>query len=318
MRSLLFKAPDEVELDEVAMPEPAEGDALIRVEVSAICGSELKAPPFTNPGHEAAGVVERAPATSGFQPGDRVGISAVAGCGTCEYCLRGAQIYCADRFPPTGYQNMHADYVSVAVSALRRLPRRISARDAVLLAGDTLGVPVRASRRVPSSAGDRIVVLGLGPVGLSHTLVRAYGGAEVIAVEPSEFRRELALTLGAAAVFPPGFDIGAPPWLVIECTGRPESIQRAFELVAVGGTVLQSGECPVVQVSPSDTFIRREITYTGSWYYADEDYPEMVRLYESGLPLGRLATHVFPAEQIADAYECFVSKKSGKVLLEWT
>ena len=318
MRALCFNAPDAVDLIELPTPEPAEGQALVRVEASSICGSELKAPPGTNPGHEAAGILEYAPDGSGFRVGERVGISAVVGCGTCEHCRRGVQIYCANRFPPTGYQNMHADYVVVGTSALRRLPENIPARTAVLLAGDTLGVPVRASRRVPSTAGDRILVIGLGPVGLGHTLVRAHSGAEVIAVEPSEYRRELALTLGAAKVFAPGRDIGRPPRLVIEATGRPEAIRFALETVDVGGTVLQSGECQTVAVSPSDTFIRREITYTGSWYYADEDYPEMVRLYEDGLPLDRLATHEFRAEQIADAYRCFVSKNSGKVILLWT
>jgi threonine dehydrogenase-like Zn-dependent dehydrogenase len=318
MRSLSFKSPDDVELVEVPVPEPATGQALVRVEASAICGSELKAPPFTNPGHEAVGIVERAPIESEFVEGERVGISAVAGCGSCEHCRRGVQIYCSRREPATGYQNMHADYVAVAATAVRRLPQGISPTSAVLLAGDTLGVPVRAIRRVPSANGERVLVIGLGPVGLSHTLVRAYAGAEVIAIEPSAYRRQLAITIGAASVFPRGADIGQPPRLVIECTGQPEMIRFALETVDVGGTVLQSGECPMVQVSPSDMFIRREITYTGSWYYADEDYPEMVRLYESGLPLDQLATHSFPARDISKAYQRFVAGESGKVVLLWT
>jgi L-iditol 2-dehydrogenase len=317
MRSLCFKSPTDVELVEVPVPDPTADQALVRVEASAICGSELKAPPFTNPGHEAVGIVEHAAAGSDFLKGERVGISAVNGCGVCEHCRRGVQIYCSRREPATGYQNMHADYVAVAGTALRRLPQGISPSSAVLLAGDTLGVPVRASRRVPSAAGERILVIGLGPVGLSHTLVRVHAGAEVIAIDPSAYRRQLALTIGATAVFSPGDDIGGQPKLVIECTGRPESIEFSLETVGVGGTVLQSGECPMVQVSPSDTFIRREITYTGSWYYADEDYPEMVRLYEGGLPLEQLATHTFPAEEIDKAYQRFVARESGKVLLLW-
>ena len=85
-----------------------------------------------------------------------------------------------------------------APSSLLELPDGIDPADAVLLAGDTLGVPVRALRRVPAEPGTRVLVLGLGPVGLAHVLVRANAGCEVVAVEPSAARRKLGLELGAA------------------------------------------------------------------------------------------------------------------------
>ena len=74
----------------------------------------------------------------------------------------------------------------------------------------------------------------------------------------------------------------------------------------------------MVQVSPSDTFIRREITYTGSWYYADEDYPEMVRLLRAVSHTQQLATHTFPAGGIDKAYQRFVSRgiRKGSPALE--
>jgi L-iditol 2-dehydrogenase len=317
MRTLSFNGPDDVRLVDGPKPEPADGQALVRIEVSAICGSELHGEPGpTNPGHEAAGIVEIAPEGSGFDAGERVGISAVTGCGTCEHCRRGVQLYCSNGWRI--HVGMHADLVAVPVSALRRLPAGTPPRDAVLITGDTLGVPVRAHRKVPSAPGGRLLIIGLGPIGLGHTLVRAHSGAHVVAVEPSEYRRELALELGAAEVLEPGQDIGPAPSLVIECTGLPACIQLALASVDLGGTVLQSGECAAVEISPSDTFIRREITYTGAWYYADEDFPEMVRLYEAGLPVGRLATDELPAEDAAEAYRRFVSKRSGKVILRWT
>jgi L-iditol 2-dehydrogenase len=316
MRALSFNGVDSLAaLVELPAPKPAAGEALIRIEVSAICGSELKSPPASNPGHEAAGVVVYAPDGSGFLAGQRVGVSAVTGCGTCAPCQRGVQLYCDNG---TRVQNgMHADYIAAPVSALRRLPAGIAPQDAVLITGDALGVPARAYRRLPSGEGDRVLVIGLGPVGLGHVLVRAYTGAQVVAIEPSAYRRQLAKHLGADEVLEPGTDIGYEPELVIECTGVPDCIAQAFDVVATGGAVLQSGECPKVEVSPSDTFIRREVTYTGAWFYADEDYPDMVRLYEEGLPVRRMVTHEFPADEIGDAYRTFVSKESGKVLLNW-
>jgi len=317
MRALRFNAADDVTLVDAPVPEPGAGEALVRIEASAICGSELHANPGENLGHEAAGTVEHAPPASGFATGERVGISAVTGCGSCDACRAGVQLYCTvDRRFHTG---MHADYVAMPVSALRRVPDGTPACDAVLLSGDALGVPVRAQRRVPSAGGERVLVIGAGPVGLGHVLVRAQGGAEVVVVEPSAYRSELARELGAAVALAPGEDIGCVPALVIECTGIPACIGQALDVVRRGGTVLQSGLCGCVEVSPTNTFVVREVVYTGTWYYADEDYPEILRLYAEGLPAASLITHDFPADDVGAAYRhAFVSKDSGKVVLDWT
>ncbi len=316
MRALSFSPPDAASLVEIPVPTRRPAEALIRVEVSAICGSELHAKPGTNPGHEAAGVIEYAPEGGAFRAGQRVGVSAVTGCGECTACRRGIALYCTNGFHiQTG---MHADYIAAPVEALRPVPEGTSAADAVLITGDALGVPARASRRVPSEAGDRVLVIGQGPIGLGHTLVRASNGAHVVAIEPSQFRRRLAQQLGAAQVLAPGEDIGAAPRLAIECTGLPSCIDFALGSVECGGTVLQSGECAKLEMSPSETLIRREVTYTGAWYYAEEDYPTMVRMYHEGLAISRLVTHEFPADRIADAYRVFTSKQSGKVLITWT
>jgi threonine dehydrogenase-like Zn-dependent dehydrogenase len=150
-------------------------------------------------------------------------------------------------------------------------------------------------------------------------MLRSRMGAEVIAIEPSGFRRDLARKLGASEVHEPDEDIGRAPNFVIECTGIPSCIKQALDVVAPGGTVLQSGECDTpIEVSPSELFIRKEICYTGGWYYADEDVPEILRFYEEGLPVDDMVTDEFKADDISDAYACFVSKRSGKVLLDWT
>jgi threonine dehydrogenase-like Zn-dependent dehydrogenase len=315
MRTLVFHSPDSVEIVKAPVPEPGPGQALVRVEASGICGSELHAPAGSNPGHEAAGILESAPEACGFTAGERVGLSAVTGCGGCRFCRRGEQIFCAD-VEVTG--DMHADYVVVPVRALRKLPTGISAGDAVLLTGDGLGVPIRALRKVPHRPGERIAVLGLGPVGLAHVLVRDREGAEVIAIEPSEYRRRLARSLGATAVFAPGEDIGAPPGMVIECTGIAACVQQAFDMVDPAGTVLQSGWCTAVEIDPGATVLSREVTYTGTWYYADDDYPAMVEAYQNGLPIGMMSTHEFDAHRIAEAYRQFVSKETGKIIVSWT
>lgn len=213
----------------------------------------------------------------------------------------------------------HAELAVVAGSALRELPTGIDAGVGTLLTGDSLGVPGRGLRRAPSCPGDRVLVIGLGPVGLGHVLVRAFIGAEVVAIEPSAYRRDLARDLGAKTVMEPGDDVGPSPRLVIECSGRPDSISQALEIVDNGGTVLQSGECHTdAKVNPSRTFIRREVTYTGAWYYATEDYPAMCDLYTRGLPLKSICTHDVAASHAQAAITSFLAGRTGKVVLRWS
>jgi threonine dehydrogenase-like Zn-dependent dehydrogenase len=311
---------DRVELVERPDPVPGDGEALVRIEASALCGSERGllatggSEAIANVGHEAAGVVTWVPEGAAVAVGDRVGISGLRGCTTCDPCRAGRELFCTSGVRPQ--IQLHADLAAVGLSTLRPLPPGTAPEQAVLLAGDALGVPVRSLRRAPSGPGDRVLVLGLGPVGLSHVLVRVHAGSEVIAVEPSEYRRRLGADLGAT-VLAPGDEAPTAP-LVIEATGVPAVIEAAFERCEPGGTLLQSGECAAVQVRPSAQVIHREVTYMGSWFYAAEDYPAMLDLVAGGLDVGRLRTHVVGADDAQSAVDAFVGGSSGKVVLTWS
>ncbi len=320
-RVLRLLGDDRVTLTERRDPEPDPDQALVRVEASGLCGSErsalargLSTGP-ANAGHEAAGVIEWVPGGSGFNVGDRVGIAALYGCGTCVPCRDGHEMRCTQG--PSPQLGLHADRVIVSVSTLRRLPDGIDPAVAVLLSGDGLGVPVRGAHRVPAPPGTRVLVIGLGPVGLAHVLVRAHAGCEVIGIEPSCERRALALSLGASGAFPPGSDIGEPSDLVIESTGLAACVNQALDTVKAGGTVLQSGECTAVEIRPSAQIVHREVTYIGSWFYGRADYPAMLDLYRDGLPIDKLITHEFPAERAQEGVDVFLSAASGKVILRW-
>ncbi|MFT4030386.1 MAG: zinc-binding dehydrogenase [Protaetiibacter sp.] len=319
MRTLHYAGAGRVELIEVPRPVPAPGEALVRIEASALCGSEreaLLAGHPTNFGHEAAGrILEANGPLEGFAPGERVGLYAVVGCGSCPMCAIGRETMCEKE--PEVRSGWHAEYAAVPIRCLRRAPADLDAGLTALATGDPLGVPVRAARRAPSGSGTSVGVVGLGPVGLAHVLLRAAQGASVIGIEPSPFRRELAERLGASRTVAPedaegGFD------LVIECTGLPAVVESSFGLVRTGGTMLQSGECErPVALSPSATMIHREISYTGSWYYATEDFAAMIAALEAGLDLGALRTHEVPAEDAQAAVTEFLEGRTGKVVFTW-
>ncbi len=317
MRALRALGSGRVAITEVDEPRPGVGEALIRIEASALCGSErgmLEKGSSTNAGHEAAGVIVEAPPESGFDPGDHVGLFAVRGCGACDACRGGLETRCS--VGATVAIGMHAERVSAPVRALRRLPEETSSSVGALLTGDALGVPVRGLHRVPHTDGVTVVVIGLGPVGLSHVLVRTFVGADVVGVDPSSERRELARGAGARLALGPDEPL-PPAAVVIECTGRPEAVALAFDTAEPGGTVLQSGECSAVTINPSVSIVHREVTYVGSWYYTTSDYPQMLRLFSDGLDIASLITHEVPAGDASDAVAAFLDARSGKVILRW-
>lgn len=306
-----------VTIEEATLPVRGHGELLVRIETSAVCGSErralLEGHP-SNTGHEATGRVLLADPGSPFAPGTRVGLNAVRSCGQCTECIRGVETRC--QLGTSGFGGWHASHAVVPERNARSLDEGIDSTTAALMTGDPLGVPVRALRRAPNPDGE-VVVVGLGPVGLSHVLVRAHTGARVVALGRSGYRRELAGRLGASVVEDLSEFQGRAP-LVIECTGRPDVAAKALDFVANGGTYFQSGECKApIAVSLAELLIHREIQLLGSWYYASEDYPTMERLVREGLPVSRLVTHDVSAEEAQPAIADFLRGEAGKVLFRW-
>jgi propanol-preferring alcohol dehydrogenase len=102
----------------------------------------------------------------------------------------------------------------------------------------------------------------------------------------------------------------------IEAAGVPATVKQCFAAVRTGGYVLFNGEQPTVELSPSNDFIRRDITAIGSWFYHFGEYPQMLALHRAGCPIGSLITHRFPLERANEAYR-MMEGKSGKILLDY-
>jgi len=331
MRILRFLGEGRVEVVEAPRPSGDENTVVLKVKASAICGSELGSfrgdPPqregFYNAGHEVVGVIEEAPEGSGLNPGMRVGARVVQGCGKCAFCKQGYETACKSRVLFAG--NGHAEYFRLGVKGVQPVPDGVDWPQASLLTGDGLGVPVRCARRLGDTAGRRVLVLGLGPVGLGCVLVQASRGAKVMGADLVPYRLSLARELGAVrAVENNGQELseavedwteGAGADVVILAVGKNEALLQAVDLVKQQGTLFQVGELHEATTNPSAAFIVKEISMTGSWYYTSEDWAEMLRLHDAGLPYARLITHVYSFTEAQDAYDTFVSGESGKVVL---
>jgi threonine dehydrogenase-like Zn-dependent dehydrogenase len=317
-------------VEEAPRPQPAHGEVLVRTAASALCGSEMhsyrkEGNGEGNLGHEAAGTVEAlGEGVTTLTPGKRVGVSAIAGCGSCEECARGRYTWCANH---KFICNMHAEYFVIPALACHVLPDDVPWDVGVLITGDGLGVPVHTANKISGKEIETVAIFGLGPIGLGSVLLQKSLGRKIIAIDRAPYRLELAAKLGATVVAAnDGVDLpgrireltgGKGADVCIEAAGSPITAKLCFSSVRTAGTVIFNGEQGAVELSPSDDFIRRDITAIGSWYYHFNEFPEMLRLFHEGLPISSLITHHYSIQDADKAFRTMAEGKSGKIFFEY-
>jgi 2-desacetyl-2-hydroxyethyl bacteriochlorophyllide A dehydrogenase len=267
MRAIVFEGPGKVALREIAAPElVAPTDALVRVSLAGICGTDLHVvaghfsgvEPGAVIGHEFTGeVIAVGPGVVGIKPGDYVMASDFTACGHCRWCGRGDHWECAERsFFGTGsafgspVAGAQAEVVRVphADTTLVRLPAGVSDEAAILVA-DNLATGWAAVERARLEPGESVAVIGGGAVGqLASLAAQAAGAGAVVLVEPSAARREFARAQGALAVSPDEapelvrrLTDGDGADVVIEAVGAPATLTSALALARKRGRVVSVG-----------------------------------------------------------------------------
>ena len=331
MKRIHVKGNSVIECQNVEPPTPGPGQVIVQTRVSAICGSELgdyrgDGNAAGNGGHEAAGaVVELGVGVTELKIGQRVGVSCVSGCGHCEYCAKGQYTWCSNF---AFFGQMHAERFVVPAIACHALPDDVPWDVGVLISGDGLGVPYHTSTKLAGRDVDTIAIFGLGPIGLGGVLLQSFLGRRVIGIDVAPRRLELAKQLGAMHTIDASqtddvvgairdLTNGEGPDVCIEAAGRPETVKQCFAAVRTAGLVVFNGEQPAVTLSPSQDFIRRDITAVGVWYYHFSEFLGMLELYRSGLSVDKLVTHHFPLCQASEGYAVMAARESGKVLLDY-
>jgi len=331
MKIVHLKGKSQVVIETSPTPVAGPGEVLIKTAISALCGSEMSTYrtdgcPTGNPGHEAAGiVVALGEGTKVLREGSRVGVSAISGCGHCDYCANGQFTWCNElKFHP----NMHAEYFVIPESACHVIPDEVPWGPGVLITGDGLGVPYHTSIKIQGEGIHTVAIFGLGPIGLGNVLVQSHLGRRVIGIDRSPDRLALAKKMGAADVIAAdkvedvvaeirALTGGRGSDVAIEAAGIPVTAKQCFQAVRKGGVVVFNGEQPSVELSPSEDFIRRDITAIGSWFYHFNEYPAMLDLYRKGCPVGSLITHHYSLDQAPEAYQAMADAKTGKVVFEY-
>jgi len=257
-------------------------------------------------GHEASGIVEAVGSSvTRLSAGDRVSLEPGVPDLSCPECLVGRYNLCENmKFHATPpYDGSFVEYVAHHELFAHKVSDLVGDDAAALL--EPLSVALWACQKGGVSAGSRVLVTGVGPVGLLVVQVaRALGAAEVIASDVSEQRLRLAQTMGATRLVDPTSDakpVTHRPDVLIDCSGNPGAIRSAIDLVAPAGRVVLVGMGGAEYPMPMSTVQERELVVTGTFRYA-HTWPTAIALAESGaVELDRLVTSHHGIEQVPEA-----------------
>ncbi|MFH9005869.1 alcohol dehydrogenase catalytic domain-containing protein [Streptomyces afghaniensis] len=320
-----------------SMPRPviADGEVLVRVMASGICGSDVlewfrvpKSPRIL--GHEISGVVAES-RTDAFAVGDRVVVRNQIPCGACHPCRHGHHAVCERQveIEPGGM----AEYVRVpaelAGRGLTPLPPGLSFQAGTL--AEPLACTLHAQALARIEPHQCVVVLGCGVFGLLHVQVALGAGVErVIAVDKVDFRTDAARRAGAALVLGPDADLpsevrrindGRLADVVVLATGAAEALVTASSALARHGTLLLFGapepRTPV-PLTLNELFWRRELTMVSSYGAGDVDLARGLELLEKGVVDGEaMITHNVPFAEVQRAFATVTeARDSLKVVLD--
>ena len=343
MTGVILPGNSTVEFGEFPVPEPGPGQVLVRMKASSICGSDIRAiyrehtgkgpegyQPGTIAGHEPCGQIVRVgPNTKRYRPGDRVVLYHISGCGVCEDCKHGYMISCTSPLRAAyGWQRNggHAAYLLAEENTCVRLPEGLSYTDGALCACG-FGTSYEALTRIGLSGADRLLVTGLGPVGLAAAMLgRALGARPVIGTDISKARLKLARDLGLvdhalaaddkALARIKDLTGGKGCEASIDCSGAPAGRLLAIQGTRQWGRCAFVGEGNKVEFDVSPLLIHPQITLYGSWVTSLKHMEELVeRLDRWGLHPDKTVTHRLPLAKAARAYDLADKGQTGKVVI---
>jgi 2-desacetyl-2-hydroxyethyl bacteriochlorophyllide A dehydrogenase len=299
MKAAIFDGPQQMRVGDWTTPIPGPDEVLVAVKATGICAGDLyiyqgKNPYATYPiigGHEICGAIaEVGRNISGLRPGQSVVIEPFLGCGKCYPCRVGKSNCCAHlRIIGVHQAGGYADFVVAPATNIHPVPAGLST--VVASFAEPVAIGVQACRRGQVKAGEYVLILGAGPIGLALLEVARARDAHPVVADINEARLEFAKQLGAD-VLPADDHLltrvleqtngeGAP--VVIEATGNPKAMELSAELVAAAGRIVIVGlvkKGTVVPFSGLD-FTRKEMTIVGSRASVN-CFPESLDLLASG------------------------------------
>ncbi|KQV82678.1 dehydrogenase [Massilia sp. Root351] len=330
MKTVVCRAPGELELVERPLPHAGAGEVLLRVRRVGLCGTDMHIFRGTQPflqyprvmGHELSGEVVSAPDDSGLAPGDTVFVMPYLSCGTCVACRQG-KTNCCTNIQVLG---VHRDG---GMAEYLALPERyvfktggISLDDAAML--EFLAIGAHAVRRGGVRPGQKVLVVGAGPIGIAASLFARLKGGQVTVLDAREDRLAFcrsALGIGQTVQVAADdkarlseltggefFDV------VFDATGNVKAMERGLEFVAHGGTYVLVSIVPDRISFADPEFHKRETSLLGSRNATAEDFSEVLAAMQAGLvPTGLMNTHRTTLSGFVDALPQWMDPAAGVI-----
>jgi alcohol dehydrogenase len=343
MLATIFRGVNDLTVEEVPRPHPGFGEAVIRVGLTTICGTDVHIMRGEYPvrpgliiGHEAVGVIEElGPGLTGYETGERVLVGAITPCGQCRACLTGHLSQCGHGigYEPLGgwrfgntINGAQAEYLLVpyAQANLAKIPDTVTNEQAVLLA-DIASTGFSGAESAKIRLGDSVVIFAQGPIGLCATVgSKLMGASLIIAVDGDENRLAIAKRMGADIVLDYRHtdvtadvkrltDGGAD--VAIEALGTQQTFESCLKSLRPGGTLSSLGVYSGKLELPYQAFGAGLGDYkivTTLCPGGKERMRRLLSIVQSGrFDPSILLTHSFPLSRIQDAYKLFSERQDG-------
>lgn len=343
MKATVFHGVNDIRVEEVNRPHAGVGEAVIRVTLTTICGTDLHiirgeyaVKPGLVIGHEPVGIIEElGPGITGYNIGDRVLVGAITPCGQCRACLSGHLSQCGHggdyealggwRFGNT-INGAQAEYLLVpsAQANLAKIPDEVTDEQAVLLS-DIASTGISGAEAASVRIGDAVVVFAQGPIGLCATAgAKLMGASLVIGVDGDEHRLAISRRMGADVVLDHrSVDVvaevkrltGGGADVAIEALGTQQTFESALRCLRPGGTLSSLGVYSGKLQMPNDAFasgLGDHRIVTTLCPGGKERMRRLLSLVQSKrFDPGLLITHRFPLDQIPEAYQLFGERSDG-------
>jgi L-iditol 2-dehydrogenase len=331
MKRVKLIAPKRFIIEEVDIPKPALNEVLIKVKACGICGTDLHAyygeHPFISypivPGHEFSGIIEKTD--------EHVVVEPLLTCGKCYNCKIGRYNICND-LKVIGCQTdgAFAQYITVPINKVFSIPKDMSFEEATFI--EPIAVGIHAIKKAGDIKGERIVIMGAGPIGLIILqLSKIFGVKEVIITDILNSRLKLAKELGA------NYAINVKEenlikWVyntfgrdgidkVFECVGGDQSItiNQAINLTRKGTKIILIGVFKRSLPVEINLIQDRELEILGSLVYTSSDFFEAINLlYTKKINVNKLISKILPLERVEEAIRMLVEEKEKyiKIILK--
>lgn len=342
MKAIMFYAPKDIRYEEVNVPEPNEGEVLVKVEAALTCGTDVKTYRRGHPvlikktpsgfGHEFSGTIAKlGENVEGFNVGDRVVAANSAPCGECFFCKKGEENLCENLELLNG---AYAQYILIPKNIVQKNLIKIPENLPFKLAAFTepLSNVVHGISRTPINKGDTVGVIGIGPIGLMFCALAKLKGAKVIAMGRNPLKLKLAKEFAYADEVIDLKKYNDPTEIIlsmteekrgldvaIECVGLPEIWESMFKIVRRGGCVHLFGGCASGTSVNIDTkrLHYDEVNIISVFHHTPKYFREALNLIATKqIDVEKLITKTLPLKYTKRALEMQQNGEAIKVLIE--